>query len=101
METGRRAPNLYKILNLHKALDLHKALNLYNALDFYKALNIRRILLLLNGRSGTRGVSKVRKDKAGRPVLDAEEVTVLLSTNTKGLRILFSKDLYIYLIEED
>ena len=72
METGRRATDLCKILNLCKALDL------------YKALDIRKILLLLNGRSGTRGVSKVRKDKAGRPVLDVEEVTVLLSTNAKA-----------------
>ena len=45
-------------------------------------------------------VSKVREDKAYRPVLDAEEVTILPSINAKGLRILFSKDLYIYLIEE-
>jgi len=46
-------------------------------------------------------VSKVHKDKAYRPILDAEEVTILPSINTKGLRILFSKDLYIYLIKED
>jgi hypothetical protein len=46
-------------------------------------------------------VSKARKDKACRPVLDAEEVTASLSTNAKGLRILFSKDLYIYLVKED
>ena len=46
-------------------------------------------------------VSKVREDKAYRPVLDAEEVTILLSINTKGLRILFSKDLYICLVKED
>ena len=30
------------------------------------------------------GVSKVREDKANRPILDAEEVTILLSINTKG-----------------
>ena len=47
------------------------------------------------------GVSKVREDKACRPVLDVEEVTVSPSTNAKGLRILFSKDLYICLVEED
>jgi hypothetical protein len=29
-------------------------------------------------------VSKVREDKASGPVLDAEEVTVLLSSNAKG-----------------
>jgi hypothetical protein len=33
---------------------------------------------------GVSRASKVREDKAGRPVLDAEEVTVLLSTNAKG-----------------
>ena len=58
-------------------------------------------LLLLDDRSRTYEVSKVREDKASRPILDAEEVTVLLSTNVKGLRILFSKDLYICLIKED
>ena len=47
------------------------------------------------------GVSKICEDKAYRPILNAEEVTVLPSTNTKGLRILFSKDLCIYLIKED
>ena len=46
-------------------------------------------------------VSKARKDKAKGPVLDVEEATVLLSTNAKGLRILFSKDLYIFLVKED
>jgi len=63
--------------------------------------NIRKILLPLDGRSGTYGVSKVYEDKAYRPVLDVEEVTVLPSINAKGLRILFSKDLCIYLIKED
>ena len=67
----------------------------------FRSLNIRKILLPLDGLSGTHGVSKVRKDKAYRPVLDAEEVTVLLSINAKGLRTLFSRDLYIYLIKED
>ena len=76
-------------------LDVRKTPNLR------KVLNIRKILLPLDGLSGTYRVSKVREDKAYRPVLDAEEVTVLLSTNTKGLRILLSKDLYIYLIKED
>ena len=66
-----------------------------------KTLDLRRILLPLDGLSGTHGVSKVREGKAYRPVLDAEEVTVLLSINTKGLRILFSKDLYIYLVKKD
>ena len=72
IETGRRAFDLRKILNLRKALNL------------CKALNIRKILLLLNDRSGMYRVSKVCKDKAGRPVLDAEEVTILLSTNAKA-----------------
>jgi hypothetical protein len=59
------------------------------------------MLLLLDNRSRTYEVSKVREDKAYGPILDTEEVTVLLSTNTKGLRILLSKDLYICLIKED
>jgi len=29
-------------------------------------------------------VSKVRKDKASRPILDIEEVTILLSTSIKA-----------------
>jgi hypothetical protein len=76
------------------ALDLHKTLNIR------KVLNIHKILPPLGSCSRTHGVSKVRKDKAYRPVLDTEEVTISLSTNAKGLRILFSKDLYIYLVEE-
>ena len=83
MKTGRIAPNIRKTP------------------DLYKVLNIRKILLPLDGRSRTYKVSKARENKASRPVLDAEEVTVLLSTNAKGLRILFSKDLYIYLVKED
>ena len=70
-------------------------------LDPCKALDIRKILLLSDDRNRTHGVSEARKDKASRPVLDAEEVTILLSTNAKGSRILFSKDLYICLVEED
>jgi len=46
--------------------------------------DIRKILLPLDGRNRIYGVSKAREDKASRPVLDAEEVTILLSTNTKG-----------------
>jgi len=69
--------------------------------DIRTIFNIRKILLPLDGRSGTYRVSKVCEDKAYRPILDAEEVTILPSTNAKGLRILFSKDLYIYLIKED
>jgi hypothetical protein len=52
--------------------------------NIHKALNIRKILLLLDDRNGTHGVSEAREDKADRPVLDVEEVTILLSTNAKG-----------------
>ena len=62
----------------HKIFDLRKTVNLH------RTLNIRKILLPLDGRSRTYGVSKAYKDKAIRPVLDTEEVTVLLSTNAKG-----------------
>ena len=89
MKTGRTVP------------DLRKTPDLYRTLNIRKVLDIRKILLHLDNRSGTHGVSKVREDKAYRPVLDVEGVTVLLNTNTKGLRILFSKDLYIYPVEED
>ena len=65
-------------------LDLRKIPDLRKTLNICKTFNIRRILLLLDDRSGAYGVSKVRKDKAGGPVLDAEEVTVLLSSNAKG-----------------
>ena len=95
IKTGRTTPNIRKTSNLYRTLNIYKVLNIY------KIFNIYKILLHLDSRSGTYRVSKVRKDKAYRPVLDAEEVTILLSTNTKGLRILFSKDLYIYLVKED
>ena len=75
-----------------------KTVNLYKTVNIYKTLNIRRVLLPLNSRNGT---YKVSEDKASGPVLDVEEVTILLSTNAKGYRILFSRDLYIYLIRED
>ena len=90
-----------RTLNIRKTVDLRKALNIRKTLNVRKTFNIRKILLPLDGRSGMYGVSKTREDKAGRPVLDVEKVTVSLSTNAKGLRILFSKDLYICLIEED
>jgi hypothetical protein len=93
-KTGRTALNLRKILNIRKTPDLRKVL------DLRKALYLRKILLPLDNRNGTHRVSEAREDKASRPILDAEEVTVSPSTNTKGLRILFSKDLYICLIEE-
>ena len=78
-----------------------KTLNLYRILNIRRTLNIRKVLPPLDGRNGTHRVSKARKDKVNGPVLDAEGVTILLSTNIKALRILFSKDLCICLIEED
>ena len=78
-----------------------KTFNLHKTFNIHTIFNIRKILLPLDGYSRMYKVSKVREDKAYRPILDVEEVTVLPSTNTKGLRILFSKDLYIYLIKED
>ena len=83
------------------APDIRRTPDLRRTLNIRKVLDIRKILLHLDDRSGTHGVSKVREDKACRPVLDVEEVTVLPSMNAKGLRILFSKDLYICLVEED
>ena len=95
MKTGRTVPDL------RRTPDLCRTPNLRRTLNIRKVLNIRKILLHLDGRSRIYEVSKVRKDKASRPVLDAEEVTVLPNMNAKGLRILFSKDLYICLIKED
>jgi hypothetical protein len=74
----------HKTVDLRKAPDLRRTLNIHKALDLRKALDIRKILLPLDGRNGTHGVSKVREDKARGPVLDAEEVTVSPSTNAKG-----------------
>ena len=76
--------NFYKTIDLYKAFNICKALNIYKALNIRKALNIYKILLLLDGYSGTYRVSKVYEDKAGRPVLDAEEVITLLSINAKA-----------------
>ena len=76
-------------------------LNLCKTFDFCKTFDIHKILLPLDGRSRIYRVSKACKDKASRPVLDVEEVTILLSINAKGLKILFSKELYICLIKED
>ena len=86
---------------LRKTFDTRTIFNIRKTPDLRRTLDIRKVLLPLDGLSGTYGVSKVREDKAYRPVLDAEKVTVLPSTNAKGLRTLFSRDLYIYLIEED
>ena len=69
MKTGRTVlelPLSYKTLNIRKVLDICK------------------ILLPLDSHSRMYGVSKAREDKAGGPVLDIEEVTVLLSLNAKG-----------------
>jgi hypothetical protein len=81
MKTGRTAPELPLS---RKTFDLRKTLDICSVLDIHKVLDIRKILLPLDDRNGTYGVSKVREDKASRPVLDAEEVTVLLSMNAKG-----------------
>ena len=80
---------------------LRKTFNIRMIFNIRKALNVRKILLPLDGCSGTYRVSKVCEDKAYRPILDVEKVTILPSINAKGLRILFSKDLCIYLIKED
>ena len=61
-----------------------KIFDLYKTVDLRRTLNIRKILLPLDGRSRTYRVSKAYKDKAIRPILDAKEVTVLLSTNAKA-----------------
>ena len=66
------------------ALDFCKALDIRKALDFCKTPNIRGILLTLDSRNRTHRVGKARKDKAGRPVLDVEEVTVSLNTNVRA-----------------
>jgi len=93
MKTGRTAPELplfRKAVNLRKAINLRKTLNIHRILGIRKVLNIRKvpdireILLPLDGRNGTYGVSKARENQANRPVLDAEEVTILPSTNIKA-----------------
>ena len=67
-----------------RALDIRKILNIRKTLNPRKTPDIHRILPLLDDRNGTHGVGEAREDKAGRPVLDAEEVTVSPSTNAKG-----------------
>ena len=78
MKTGKTAPNL------HKTVDLRKALNTHRILNIRKVSNIHKILLPLDSRNRTHGVSEVYKDKAGGPILDTEEVTILLSINIKA-----------------
>ena len=65
-KTGRAIPDICRTLDIRKTPDL------------------RKILLLLDDRNGTYEVSKAREDKAGGPVLDAEEVTVSPSTSVKA-----------------
>jgi hypothetical protein len=78
MKTSRIA------LDLRKTFDIRTIFNIRKTPNLRKALDIRKILPPLDGRSRTHGVSKAREDKAGGPVLDAEEVTILLSSNAKG-----------------
>ena len=72
IKTGGTAPDIRRTPDLRRTLNIRKA------------LDTRKVLLPLDGRSGTYGVSKVRKDKASRPVLDAEEVTILPSTSIRA-----------------
>jgi hypothetical protein len=72
------------IFNIRKTPNLYRTLNIRKVLDIRKVLNIRKILLPLDGRSRIYGVSETREDKANGPILDAGEVTVLLSLNAKG-----------------
>jgi len=69
---------------LRKTVNIRKILNLRKALDLRRTPNIRKILLPLDGRNRTHGVSEARKDKADGPVLDIKEVTVSPSSNTKA-----------------
>ena len=78
MKTGGAVPDICKTSDLCKTFDLCRTLNIC------KVLNIRKIILPVDECSGTYRVSKAREDKASRPVLDAEEVTVLLSTSVKA-----------------
>ena len=64
-----------------------RTVDIHRTLDIRKVPNIRKILLPLDGRNRTHGVSrvsKVREDKASGPVLDAEEVTISLSMNARS-----------------
>ena len=81
MKTGRI---VLKLPLPYKAVNLCKIINTYKTVDICKAFNIRKILLLLNGYSGTHKVSKAREDKASRPVLDVEEIITLLSISAKA-----------------
>jgi hypothetical protein len=84
MRTGRTALDPRKTFDLRRTFDIHRTINIRRTLSLRKTPNIRKILLPLDGRNGTYGVSETREDKAGGPVLDAEEVIVLLSTNVKA-----------------
>ena len=74
----------HKTIDLRRTVDLRRTINFRKTLNIRKIPNIRRILLPLDGRNKTHGVSKTREDKANGPVLDAEDVTVLLNTNVKA-----------------
>ena len=62
-------PNIYKIPDLYRTLNIRKVLDIY------------KIILPVDECSRTYRVSK---DKTDGPVLDAEEVTVLLSISVKA-----------------
>ena len=76
--------NLYKTINFYKALNFYKTLNIYKAFNICKALNIHKILLPLDDCGKIYKINKVYKDKVSRPVLDTEEITILLNTNVKA-----------------
>jgi len=63
---------------------LCKTFDIRMIFNIRKALDIRKILLPLDGRSRMYKVNKVREDKACRPVLDAEEITVSPSMNVEA-----------------
>jgi len=75
MKTGKTAPKLPLF---------YKTINFYKTFNIYKTPIIYKILLFLDSCNEMHGVSKVREDKAGGPVLDIEEVTILLNINAKG-----------------
>ena len=56
----------------------------YKTLNIRKVLNICKILLPLNSCSRMYGVNKAHKGKAGGPILDIKEATILLNINIKA-----------------
>jgi hypothetical protein len=77
MKTGRTALDLRKTFDIRTIFSIRKTPDL-------RRTDIRKVLLPLDDRNGTHRVSEVREDKAYRPILDAEEVTVSPSINAKG-----------------